>query len=319
MLFILGFGYPSQAGEVRSLQMQVAQVSPATVKLTVDIFTNAHAEAPQLEICWGDGICEKWASLYVEEWPALDSRRYRVESFHGYEQNGGFTISAETCCWSEDIINFTSAPNLPVITETYFVFDSQLLNHTPLVQPFYTVCPDGICSFFPQISEEEGDSLVWELCLPNIASYIPLDEIVTGTNNSIYFDASNGHFSWAGAPFPGWYGHIFCLSEYRGEQLISRTQWHHMLIVSEEATVGIPAFQQEQDWRVFPNPAQDQWYIEGPSKAKEMNIKIYDTYGRQQWAQQGLASIPIADWAAGCYWLVGTWKGRLWVERLLKE
>ena len=91
------FQISASAGDIRAGNMRVEQLSSETVQVTVNLYTQLHADPPQLELCWGDGNCETWASTLAAEWPLIDTRHYQMQTFHGYQETGIVKITVESC------------------------------------------------------------------------------------------------------------------------------------------------------------------------------------------------------------------------------
>ena len=320
ILFVLFcYAYPSRAGSIRAAQMRVAQLSQQTVQVTINLYTEIHAPAPTLELCWGDGQCEDWASTAGEEWPLLATRQYQLVAFHGYTQNGTVTIEASTCCWAEEILNFSASPDIPVVLSTDFTLNvgsPNAFNSTPEVEPFFSICPVDVCGYLPQVEETEGDRLHWSLCDPGLVGYSPLEDLPGGAS-SVSLDAQSGALSWVGPSFEGLYSHVACVAEIRNGDTISRSQVFALLVVNTALPAKPPSIAEEI--AIVPNPVSDLLQVQVQNiSEKNLQLRIYDSMGQKRWEQSGVQAIELSTWPAGCYFLEVESEGSKVVKRFLR-
>lgn len=292
------------AGDIRAGNMRVEQLSQQTVKVTVNLYTHLHASPVAMELCWGDGNCEQWSSSLIEEWPEIDTRHYQMHTFHNYEQEGQYELTVKSCCWAGDLINLSASEENEFSLKTIFTFSKEQdwQNTLPSIDPFFTICPLTACAYTPQTNDAEGDSLVWDLCLPDLVGYFPLEEIAPSPSNIVTFDQQLGALSWVSPPFEGFYSHVTCLSEYRSGQLISESEYFTLVVVNNSLPtqqILLPNF------TLNPNPAHNLLHLDGIDEEwQQGKCMIYNAWGQQIYMQHGTLPIPTTSWPTGVYYLV---------------
>lgn len=315
-LFLLNCSIHALAG-IRAGNMRVEQLSANTVSLTVNLYSDLHSSPPQLELCWGDGNCEQWATTLVAEQAALDTRHHQMQTFHSYDQQKTFELTVNACCWVKDLKNITAAEDKPFTLRTQFAFsgdDEQLRNTMPLIESPIALCPLAGCGFLPLVSDLESDSLVWELCTPELEGYADLEEVAPSPFNVVIFNNKNGQLSWGSPPFEGLYSYITCIKEYRGDVLLSESEAYTLVVVQKTSSVtevDLPNF------KLSPNPAREVVFLNGlPEEWNNAHCQVFDATGQMIYRQQGRQPLPVGDWNPGFYFLVLEKEG-IWTRRKL--
>ncbi len=311
----------STAKTIRAGNMRVEQLSANTVRVTVNFFTNIHANAPQFELCWGDGSCEDWSSSKVAEWPEIDTRHFQMQTFHEYQNKGMVDINVVACCWAGDLINLSSGLTNPFKLNTSFLLgdeQDQFLNTTPEVTVPSSICSTDICLHSPQATDAEGDSLFWSLCVPELGVYQKLDEFIsTGPAIQVSFN-NNGSLVWSNPPFEGLFSHVSCLIEKRDGIVISKSQYFTLLVVNNRLPLEEPSALAK--FVLSPNPVSDFLQLQNiPSEWQNSRTQIFNYLGEKVYEQRGIESIDLSQWTAGFYVLMLEKDGQGAVRRFVKN
>ncbi|MEO0041212.1 MAG: hypothetical protein RL329_660 [Bacteroidota bacterium] len=217
----------NRAGEIR-----VEQTGAQSVRATIITYTKSSsvpADRDTLEICWGDGICEKVArSNGRGENLPNDVKRNLYVATHTYPGRLSYRISMTDPNRNGGVlnVNFPHSDNIPFHIQTSISFlntQFQGGNSTPqlLQPPIDRGCVNKLFIHNPNAFDADGDSLAYRLITPlqDVGSEVPRYEfpwqITPGANNSMTLDARTGTLRWEKPQSAGEYNIAIQIISYR--------------------------------------------------------------------------------------------------------
>jgi gliding motility-associated-like protein len=230
--FLLLFSNKLLATHNRAGEIRVEQTGPQSVRATIITYTKTSsrpADRDTLEICWGDGTCEKVArsngsgevlpndvkkNLYISSHTYPGRLTYRI-SMTDPNRNGGVLN-----------VNFPHSDNIPFHIQTSISFlntQFQGSNSTPqlLQPPIDRGCVDKLFIHNPNAFDADGDSLAYRLITPlqDVGSEVPRYEfpwqITPSANNVMTLDERTGTLRWEKPQQAGEYNIAIQIISYR--------------------------------------------------------------------------------------------------------
>lgn len=241
-IFIAIFFLPvmSWATHNRAGEIIYEQIGDLRIRASIITYTKASsvdADRDTLIILWGDGTLNKVGRVNgggngVIIGPDIRYNIYTIE--HTYPSRGTYTMSMTDPNRNGGILNVNppNSENIPFYIETTFSFLNatfQGYNNAPrLLQPPIDVgCIGQIFTHNPNAFDQDGDSLVYELVVPQmgvgspVSNYIYPDQIIPGANNVITLNTQTGDLIWNAPRKAGEYNIALRIKEYRDGVLIS--------------------------------------------------------------------------------------------------
>jgi gliding motility-associated-like protein len=230
--FLLLFSNKSWATHNRAGEIRVEQTGPQSVRATVITYTKTSsvpADRDTLEICWGDGTCEKVArSNGRGEVLANDVKKNLYVATHTYPGRLTYRISMTDPNRNGGVlnVNFPHSDNIPFHIQTSISFlntQFQGGNSTPqlLQPPIDRGCVDKLFIHNPNAFDADGDSLAYRLITPlqDVGSEVPRYEfpwqISPGGNNIMTLDPRTGTLRWEKPQQAGEYNIAIQIISYR--------------------------------------------------------------------------------------------------------
>lgn len=218
----------------RAGEISIQQTGPLTVRATIVTYTKAssvQADRDTLEICWGDGFCEKvnrsngsGNGVIIDS----DTKKNIYISNHVYSGIGTYRISMTDPNRNGGVlnVNFPNSDAIPFHIETiYTLFNQNIVgsNNTPvlLYPPIDEGCVGQKFIHNPGAYDIDGDSLAYKLIVPlqalnqPVPNYLFPDKIEAGQNNSISINERTGDFIWMTPQKAGEYNIAMAIIEYR--------------------------------------------------------------------------------------------------------
>ena len=218
----------------RAGEISIQQTGPLTVRATIVTYTKAssvQADRDTLEICWGDGFCEKvnrsnggGNGVNID----TDTKKNIYISNHVYSGIGTYRISMTDPNRNGGVlnVNFPNSDAIPFHIETiYTLFNQNIVgsNNTPvlLYPPIDEGCVGQKFIHNPGAYDIDGDSLAYKLIVPlqalnqPVPNYLFPDKIEAGQNNSISINERTGDFIWMTPQKAGEYNIAMAIIEYR--------------------------------------------------------------------------------------------------------
>lgn len=216
------------------------QIGDLRIRASIITYTKASsvdADRDSLILMWGDGTFSKVRRVNgggkgVIIGPDIKYNIYTFE--HTYPSRGTYTMSMTDPNRNGGILNVNppNSENIPFYIETTFTFLNstfQGYNNAPrLLQPPIDVgCIGQVFTHNPNAYDIDGDSLVYELVVPQmgvgtpVSNYIYPDQIVPGSNNILTLNSLTGDLVWNAPRKNGEYNIALRIKEYRQGVLIS--------------------------------------------------------------------------------------------------
>lgn len=224
------FATHNYAGEIT-----YRQIGDQQIEATITTYTKASslaADRDTLELCWGDGQCERIGRTNglnnQGELIAIDVKMNRYMAVHTYPSIGNYTLRLDDPNRSTNILN-VNFPNSELIdfsllTEVYLLNpNSASFNDSPiLLQAPVDIAFAGLLFMHsPNAFDEDDDSLVYELITPvDVDNYLEVTEINPGPDNNIDMNSETGLLVWDAPQQPGLYVVTYSVKSYRGDVLI---------------------------------------------------------------------------------------------------
>ncbi len=218
----------------RAGQISIQQTGALNVRATIVTYTKAssvQADRDTLEICWGDGFCEKVArsnGFGKGDIIEVDTKKNVYVASHNYSGIGSYRISMTDPNRNGGIlnVNFPNSDAIPFHIETvYTLFNINIIgpNNTPtlLYDPIDFGCIGQKFIHNPGAYDIDGDSLAYKLVVPlqgvnqQIPNYLFPDKIDAGPNNGISLNEVTGDFTWNAPQKAGEYNIAMAIIEYR--------------------------------------------------------------------------------------------------------
>jgi gliding motility-associated-like protein len=224
------FATHNRAGEIT-----YRQTGPLTIEATITTYTKASstpADRDTLEICWGDGTCDKILRVNGPnangENIGGDIKVNKYVSSHNYPSIAHFTMSMNDPNRNQGIcnVNAPTSDNVPFHIETTVTLLNESLigpNNSPiLLQPPIDIgCVGEVFVHNPNAYDIDGDSLSFELIQPlqdigtPAVNYEYPDEIEPGLENSHFLNPTTGIFTWTTPQRACEYNIAFYIISYR--------------------------------------------------------------------------------------------------------
>ncbi len=230
------FATHNRAGEIWIKQLGDCNTS-LTVEATIVTYTKAssvRADRDSLEICWGDGTCEKVVRINGPGNPPKgdllenDTKVNYYKAVHTYAARGQYRISMNDPNRNGGIlnVNYPNSEQVRFHIETIYTFPNpqfQGCNNTPILlePPIYSGCVGQIFTYNPGAYDEEGDSLSYHFTVPLqesgvvVPNYQFPDQISPGMNNSLTINEKTGDIVWSAPQRAGEYNLAIIIVEYR--------------------------------------------------------------------------------------------------------
>ncbi len=241
LLFLLGslstlWATHNRAGEI-SIEQVGDCVTSLTVKATILTYTKASsrpADRDTLEICWGDGICERVPRANGPGNPPQgeilenDTKRNVYIAFHTFPARGTYAISMTDPNRNGGIlnVNFPNSDQIKFHLQTTYTFPNpqfQGCNNTPvLLQPPIDIgCVGQTFTHNPNAYDGDGDSLSYHFIVPlqdvdlEVPNYQFPNLINPGPDNNLTIDEITGDIRWDAPQRAGEYNLAMIIVEYR--------------------------------------------------------------------------------------------------------
>lgn len=251
----------------------------------------------------------------------------------------GYTISYQRCCWSGSIVNILDPLDTGItITTEITALGQTLCNTQPLYedQMAFASCPGTEIEMPIPQSDEEGDSLVFELCMPfegagplgipeqpgdpfactgitpTPACPPPYEEVLYAagyddsnpfpTVDGITFNPDNNSLMFVPTTV-GRYIFSLCMTEYRDGEVISsyRTNYH----VQGDASISTDNPFLENDIELL-NQASD-ILVSSSTTFEDTSVQLFDYTGRvirtQQFDHTNVMTMSKRNIPSGIYFL----------------
>lgn len=217
------------------------QIGPLTIRATIKTYTKASstgADRDSLELFWGDGsstvLQRSNGNGNGVEITGSDVKVNCYIGEHTYASRATYTLSFTDPNRVNGIlnVNFPNSVDIPFYLETTFTLlntQFQGLNNSVILlePPLDFACRDKIFIHNPNAFDIDGDSIGYELVIPQMQVGIPVpnyafpNEIIPGIDNQIFLDEITGDFIWNTPKAVGEYNIAIKISEFRNGQLIS--------------------------------------------------------------------------------------------------
>lgn len=218
----------------RAGEISIQQIDALTVRATIITYTKAssvQADRDTLEICWGDGFCEKVRRSNGGGFGVIidvDTKMNIYTTLHSYAGIGTYKISMTDPNRNGGILNvsFPNSDAIPFhIETTYTLFNTNIVgyNNTPIL--LYPPIDDGCVGqkfiHNPGAYDIDGDSLAFKLIVPlqavnqQVPNYMFPDKIDAGQDNMISINERTGDFTWMSPKKAGEYNIAMAIIEYR--------------------------------------------------------------------------------------------------------
>lgn len=226
----------NRAGEIWVRQVGDCN-SSLTVEATIVTYTKAssfRADRDSLEICWGDGTCDKVVRINGPGLPPKgellenDTKVNYYKAVHTYTARGQYRISMNDPNRNGGIlnVNYPNSEQVRFHIETVYTFPNpqfQGCNNTPILlePPIYVGCIGQVFTYNPGAFDEEGDSLSYHFTVPlqdrnvEVPNYLFPDQINPGMNNQLTIDEKTGDITWNAPQRAGEYNLAIIIVEYR--------------------------------------------------------------------------------------------------------
>lgn len=218
----------------RAGEITFTQVGNNTLEATILTYTNADsapADRDTLEICWGDGICERIGRTNDPGeliTPSIKKNLYVAQ--HTYNQAGNYTLSVSDPNRNGGIlnVNFPNSDQVQFHLETGVnVMANLTSNNSPqLLQPPIDIAFVGQPFFhIPNAIDTDGDSLAYRLIVPmqdagtDVSNYQFPDMIDPGPNNNLSINEVTGLITWDAPQKEGEYNLAIQIESYRNGEL----------------------------------------------------------------------------------------------------
>ncbi|MEN9611731.1 MAG: hypothetical protein RLZZ628_2545 [Bacteroidota bacterium] len=248
--FLLLFSDKLWATHNRAGEIRVEQTGAQSVRATIITYTKTSsrpADRDTLEICWGDGTCERVArsngsgevlpndvkkNLYVSSHTYPGRLTYRI-SMRDVNRNGGILN-----------VNFPQSDVVAFYIQTSISFlnaQFQGGNSTPqlLQPPIDRGCVDKLFIHNPNAFDADGDSLAYRLITPldRVDVEVPRYEfpwqITPGANNVMTLDERTGTLRWEKPQHAGEYNIAIQIISYRRGIAIDTTIRDMQILVED--------------------------------------------------------------------------------------
>lgn len=226
----------NRAGEISIRQIGDCTQSLA-VQATITTYTKASsrpADRDTLEICWGDGICERIPRSNGPGNPPQgellenDTKRNFYIATHTYPARGTYVISMNDPNRNGGIlnVNFPNSDQVRFHIQTTYTFPNpqfQGCNDTPiLLQPPIDIgCVGKVFTHNPNAYDVDGDSLSYHFITPLqdaglvVPNYQFPESIDGGPDNTLTIDEVTGDIVWDAPQRAGEYNLAMIIVEYR--------------------------------------------------------------------------------------------------------
>ncbi|MEO7990382.1 MAG: gliding motility-associated C-terminal domain-containing protein [Chryseolinea sp.] len=253
---LLFSAYESSATHLRSIKVEVQQISGLTYSITVTAYVDL-ASTTQFgngQLRFGDGISittpKKATTPRPDLGPGIGVTIFQTT--HTYVANGTYTISYREGDRSGGIINIFEAFDAKYYT--YVTINTNFpANHFPTLQddPVYRACKGQTFTFNASATDGDGDSLSYELTVPEQNENLPVDGYVSpdapifypvnyatanedGTGPPTFsINDVTGTITWDAPGAIGEYNIAFKIKEWRAGVLLSTTICDFQIVVSE--------------------------------------------------------------------------------------
>lgn len=214
-IFLLSLGF-AHATHNRSGEIVVETLTDEngncglTVQATIITYTktsSVDADRDSLTICWGDDTCERVARANGPLMPPQgeplenDIKFNLYVATHTYNGPATYTISFEDPNRNAGIlnVNFPNSVSIPFYVENVFTLFNPVFsgcNNSPVLQvpPIDFACTDEIFTHNPGAFDVDGDSLVYELAVPQQGPDDPVPNFFFPSGMSI--DRITGDLVW---------------------------------------------------------------------------------------------------------------------------
>ena len=203
----------NRAGEISIVQ--IGDCTDLTIQATIVTYTKASSQAADrdtLEICWGDGSCERVARSNGNGNGVLlgnDVKYNEYIAIHTYPGRSTYHISMTDPNRNGDILNVNPplSDNVQFHIQTNYTFLDCTFdgpNNTPmLLQPPIDIgCVGQPFLHNPNAVDVDGDSLSYQLIVPlqdvdtPVPQYFWPDMISPGPDNNYFLNSVTGDFYW---------------------------------------------------------------------------------------------------------------------------
>ncbi len=230
----------NRAGEIRVEQIGGCN----SLKLRATIYTwtkasNTAVDRDTLDLCWGDGFCEKVVRINGGGSGVIlpnDIKFNEYVSEHTFSGPGTYRISMTDPNRIVGIINVNPPQSdaVPFHIETTYTFqDPQFggCNSTPILfqPPVDDACVGKPFRHNPNAWDPDGDSLSYYLFVPlqgpgePVSNYFFPTQIMPGVNNTLSLDSKTGDLVWQSPQAQGEYNIAIIIVSWRNGQPIDTT------------------------------------------------------------------------------------------------
>lgn len=296
------FGTHNRSGYIRV--EQVGEFAIEAVIITLTDSNSQPADRDTLTICWGDGSTERVARN-PEATQILQNnvQRNMYVARHTYEQKGTFTVCMTDPNRNSGILN-VNAPNSGQIAfhlQTSITLVSFAEgNTTPQIfreplEPAYAHTP---FVYQPNVTDQEGDSIAFELITPMagldtpVPNFVYPNEVEPEANGTFTLDESTGELRWDAPVLVGEYNIAILIKSFRAGQVIDATVLDmQILVLSSDPTSVADREAGLAGIKIYPNPAiQQQVMVELENWQRPVPYRISNQQG------QVLMSGQLQDW-----------------------
>jgi gliding motility-associated-like protein len=223
-----------------------------TVKATIITYTktsSVDADRDSLTICWdANGPCERVARMNGPGNPPQGVRLENDIKFniymatHSYNGPGTYTISFEDPNRNAGVlnVNFPNSVSIPFYVENVFTIVNPAVsgcNNSPVLQvpPIDFACMGEVFTHNPGAFDVDGDSLVYELTIPQQGPNDPVPNFVPQSPSVMSIDRLTGDLVWDSPNAEGEYNFAINIISFRNGQALD-TMVRDMQIIVENCS-----------------------------------------------------------------------------------